>query len=258
MKHKIPIRYYDLPTILVRINPITKLVWLILLSVEILSINDYRIETGMLVVILMLFQITKVRIIDLQGSKFVLVTVVIIGLMHLFFTRVGVPILSYGKLLITDIGYQNAILIAARFLSFVFIGYLFVITTEPNEFVYSLMKIGLPYRIGFSMITALRLIPIFTNEAAQIFHAQITRGVTYQAIRPKALFNNIYQFLKTLLVSMIKKVDGLVLSMEGRSFGASQTRTFSHSVGYSKLDIGLLIAAGLTILIQIYLGAILS
>ena len=252
MDKKIPIQYYESSSILIHLNPMVKMVWLVLLSVLVLRTSDYRIETLFLVFSLFLFRLSFVKILDLHGSKFVMVTAVFIGIMHLIFTHSGVRVLNLGGFGITNVGIKNAILISTRFLSFVLLGYLFVITTEPNNFVFSLMQIGLPYRIGFSMITALRLIPIFSNEAQSIYSAQVTRGVVYQLKHPKEFFINIYQFLKTLIISMVKKVDALVLAMEGRSFGANQTRTFSRLVEYSLVDKGLLFLAGVIILLQFY------
>ena len=254
MVKKIPIRYYKSASFLIKLNPVVKLVWLFLLSFGMLRIKDYRVEFGILLFVISLFYLSGNRILRLQGSRFVILTSLFIGLFHILFNREGEVLMSVGNWAITQAGFENAVLVSSRFLAFILIGYLFVLTTEPNGFVYSLMQLGLPYRFGFSLITALRLIPIFSNEANTIFQAQVTRGVVYSVKTPGKFFMNIFQFLKVLLISTIKKVDAMVLSMEGRSFGARSSRTFSHRIGYSLWDKVLLILACVLILLLIIIG----
>ena len=51
-------------------------------------------------------------------------------------------------------------------------------TTDPNRaFTYSLMQAGLPYRLGFMLITALRFIPVFHYELEQVKNAQMAKGI---------------------------------------------------------------------------------
>jgi len=243
MSRRIAIQYRESSSFLNRMNPVVKLIWLVFLSALILTFRDYRCEIVLLACGLALFCLTGIRLSTLQGFKFVLMTSVFLGLLQLLFIHEGSTLFGFGGFFITSTGFENALLISSRFFSFVLMGYIFVLTTEPNTFVYALMQVGLPYRFGFSLITALRLIPILTNEAANILYAQLTRGVVYRFTQPGRLIKNIYQFLRVLLISTIKKVDDMVLAMEGRSFGAAPTRTYNRMVGFSKLDVALLVLA---------------
>ena len=254
MVKRIPIRYYETTSFLIRLNPVVKLVWLFMLSFGMLWIRDYRIEFGFLLVIICAFYLSKYNILKLQGSRFAILTSIVIGLFHIIFNHEGSVLMNIGFLTVTRAGFENAVLVSSRFLAFVLTGYLFVLTTEPNNFVYSLMQLGLPYRFGFALITAVRLVPIFANEANTIFQAQVTRGVVYSLSAPGKFFMNIFQFLKVLLISTIKKVDAMVLSMEGRSFGAMSKRTFSRRIGYSGRDKLLLFLAFICTAILIIYG----
>jgi energy-coupling factor transport system permease protein len=254
MIRKIPIRYYETSSLLIRLNPVVKLVWLILLSAQILLFNNIHLEILLFLLVLLLFRISKINLLTLQGSKFAIITAGLIGLIQVIFNREGIPLFSIFGLNITRIGMIKAVFISTRFLSFILLGYLFVITTEPNAFVYSLMRIGLPYRIGFSLITALRLIPVFSNEAHNIFYAQVTRGVNYRLFPIGRFMGNVSQFLKVLLISMLKKVDALVLSMEGRSFGIQSRRSFTRKAEFSLVDKSLLLLACLMSLFLIFWG----
>ena len=98
------------------------------------------------------------------------------------------------------------------------------------------MKIGLPYRIGFAIITSMRLIPVFGNEIDQIYYAQLLKGVKYRVFPIKKFLETIIQFLRLLMISIIRHVDAMVISMEGRSFGLLTRRTFSREVVFSYID----------------------
>jgi energy-coupling factor transport system permease protein len=120
--------------------------------------------------------------------------------------------------------------VAGRFLSVVLLSYLFVLTTEPNELAYGLMRAGLPYRYGFALVTALRLVPVFEEEGQTVYRAQLARGVEYDVRSPRRVVVLARQFFLPLLVSALGKVDALAVSMEGRCFGRYPSRTFLREV----------------------------
>ena len=112
-----------------------------------------------------------------------------------------------------------------------------MLTTEPNDLAYSLMRAGLPYRYGFALITALRLVPTFEQEGQIVYNAQLARGVRYDVRSPRRLLTLARQFVLPLLVSALGKVDALAVSMEGRCFGKYPTRTFLREVRATRLDV---------------------
>jgi energy-coupling factor transport system permease protein len=151
-----------------------------------------------------------------------------------------------GPLVITSGGIEAGVYIAGRFLSVILLSYLFVLTTEPNDLAYALMRAGLPYRYGFSLITALRLVPTFEQEGRTVYAAQLARGVRYDVRSPRRFLTLIRQFILPLLVSALGKVDVLAVSMEGRCFGKYPTRTFVRQVKATWRDgvaAGLLVVA---------------
>jgi energy-coupling factor transport system permease protein len=92
------------------------------------------------------------------------------------------------------------------------------------------MRAGLPYRYGFALITALRLVPTFEQEGQVVYNAQLARGVRYDVRSPRRFLTLARQFVLPLLVSALGKVDALAVSMEGRCFGKYPTRTFLREV----------------------------
>lgn len=57
---------------------------------------------------------------------------------------------------------------------------LFIYTTHPSEFVSSLNKFAVPYKITYAINIALRYIPSIQSEYIIIRHAQEARGVPFE------------------------------------------------------------------------------
>jgi len=143
---------------------------------------------------------------------------------------------------------------SGRFLGVVFLSYIFILTTSPNDLAYAVMKSGVPYRYAFMLVTALRLSPILEGEGQTIYRAQLVRGVQYEKSGFKKLFLLVQQFLTPLLISAIRKTDKLVFSMEGRGFGMHKNRTFRQQSSLTTSDaaawVVMLLLTGLFLLFE--------
>ncbi len=152
-------------------------------------------------------------------------------------TRDGGAIwMRFGSLVVTDAGARAGIVIGGRFLAIVLMSYLFVLTTDPNDLAYALMRAGVPYRFGFALVTALRLVPVFEQEGETVYRAQMARGLGYSKAGLSRWVTLARQFLLPLLVSALSKVDALAVSMEGRGFGQHPRRTFLREVRFTTAD----------------------
>jgi len=231
-----PIQYAPEGTILSRLNPLTNSVLVILATtILLLTINPFT-QLIFLVIIIVLFTLSKIKLLRLQGMRFLLITSGLIGIIQLFFIHQGDALFFVFGIAVYSHGVQLAILYSSRFISVILISYLFILSTNPNEFVYSLMRLGLPYRFGFALINALRMLPISHQEIQRINTAQISRGARFKLFPVSRLILNTTQFFKVLLISMFKRVDALVYSLEGRGFGLSQKRTFLKTNRMKSID----------------------
>ena len=150
-------------------------------------------------------------------------------LFHLWpFARPRIPI--------TDMGIGRGVVISGRFLVIVLSSQLFILITDPSDLAYALMQSGLPYRYGFALVTALRMVPVFEGEATTIYYAQLTRGIRYDTGGLRRAYRLLRQFMLPLLVSALRKVDALAVSMEGRHFGRYRTRTYLTPLRPSRSD----------------------
>ena len=172
----------------------------------------------------------------LPGLRPLAVTALLLGVLQALFLRGGSVLLELGPVTVTQTGLEMGVYVAGRFLAVVLLSYLYVLTTEPNDLAYALMQVGLPYRYGFALITALRLVPLFEQEGQTVYNAQLARGVRYDVRSPRRLLILARQFFLPLLVSALGKVDALAVSMEGRCFGKYPTRTFLRQVRWARRD----------------------
>ena len=218
------------------LHPLVKFLWLISLTALIFLFEAWFMVLPLLALLVAAFPLLGFMLRDLRGMRALIMTALMIGLLQIIFVREGEPLAQVGPLLISRVGAERGVYLASRFLMVVLLSYLFVLTTSPNDLAYALMQAGLPYRFGFTLVTALRLIPIFEEEALTVYRAQLVRGVSYHRRSLRGLVHDLRSMLLPMLVSAMSRVDSLAISMEGRSFGRYGTRTYYHQQDFRRRD----------------------
>lgn len=241
-----------------QLYPITKLGWLLLGSMVLFVFeNGYILISIACISLILLIYINK-DIWKVRGFRIVIFTGFLLFFLYLLFVKDGQTLFHPGieRLKITSGGIEMGYRYSGRFFAIVFLSYIFILTTEPSQLALALMRMGVPYRFGFMLVTALRLAPILEEEGRTIYQAQLVRGVRYDQGNLRKMFLLIQQFLTPLLISSIRRVDHLVFSMEGRGFGRYPTRTFRQKILPTKTDLlfSLVCIALLTIVTLIEFG----
>lgn len=233
---KARITYQPGGSILHRLHPLVKAGWLLFGTVFVFVVHSPWPVVALVAVLLAAFPLVGVHLGQIRGTRLFISTALLLGFLQIIFVHEGVVLFEAGPLAITAGGVQAGLYVAGRFLSVILLSYLFVLTTEPNDLAFALMQAGLPYRYGFTLITALRLVPVFEQEGQIVYNAQLARGVRYDVRSPRRFLTLARQFFLPLLVSALGKVDALAVSMEGRCFGKYPARTFLRQVRASWLD----------------------
>lgn len=231
-----------------RLYPLTKFTWMFLGTILVFIIQD----GSLLIIIAILCAISLYginhQIWHIRGFRFSVLTGMALFFLYLVFEKSGQILFNPGiqSLAITTGGVRLGLRYSGRFLTVVFLSYIFILTTDPSDLAYSLLKIGLPYRYGFMLVTALRLAPVMEDEGRTIYHAQLARGIRYDQFKLSKILILVQQLMTPLLISALRRADKLVFSMEGRGFGALPKRTFRNRTSMTYLDI--LISIGLLLL----------
>ena len=236
------ITYHPGTSTLHRLHPLTKLAWLIAITVCVFAVQN---PWGILALaggLAVFFPLNHLPLRRARGMRLFAGTGLLLILIQSLFFRDGTPLFTLGPLAFSLDGLLTGLYVAGRLWSVLLSSYLFVFTTDPNDLAYALMQIGLPYRYGFALITALRLVPLFEQEGRIVYQAQLARGIAYDTGGLRQAFTLARQFFLPLLVSALGKVDALAVSMEGRCFGKYPRRTFLREVHFTRQD-GVLLGA---------------
>lgn len=253
--HNLKLAFQPGNTIVHQLYPLTKFIWLVLGSILIFILNNsLMIVVIALILLLILIQFSH-GLWHIRGVRLTFLTGFTLFILYLLFDKNGKVLLTPGieLLKITQGGLDMGLRVSGRFLAIIYLSYIFIISTNPNLLAYSLMKLGLPYRYGFMLVTALRLAPILEDEGRAIYQAQLVRGVHYDKQGFVKLFLLVNQFFTPLLFSTIRRADKLVFSMEGRGFGRYPTRTFHDQTKPTNLDIVVSIGLLLSICILLWI-----
>jgi len=233
---KARLQYRPGNTYLHRLHPVVKLGWLVFASLYVFLMRSPILLLISLLGVLLVYASARLPVRRLHGIRLALTTSILLAIMQMVFIREGPILLSMGKWVLTENGLSAAVRVGVRFLAIILLSYAFVLTTAANDLSYALMQAGLPYRYGFSLVSALRLVPVFQQEADIVYKAQLARGFRYDQFRISRLFNMMRSFLLPLLVSSLSKVDALAVSMESRCFGMYPTRTYLRAVPFRRSD----------------------
>ena len=225
-----------------RLHPLVKLGWLLVFGIAGFIYEQPLYILGLLLSVLLIAWQAHIHLRrDLRGSTLILWMGLFLFALQAIFYHQGETLLTLRLLpgkpwSFTDLGLRRGITIGGRFVVIVLSSQIFVLVTDPSALAYALMRAGLPYRYGFAFITALRLVPVFEEEATTVYQAQLTRGVRYDAHALRRAYELLRQFLLPMLVSALRKVDALAISMEGRQFGRYPRRTFLRSSAFKQTD----------------------
>lgn len=111
-------------------------------------------------------------------------------------------------------------------LQFITLGMVLISTTRNEELVMGMIRLGLPYRVGFAISTALRLVPTIAASAVTIGQAQRSRGLD---IESGNILERVRKFLPLLIpvfISAIRSTNLFGMALESRGFGAQPKRTY--------------------------------
>jgi energy-coupling factor transport system permease protein len=233
--------YVEKESLLHRVHPLVKLVWLICFSLTVFTVTSCIGETVLFVSLLVCYALAGLGLaFFVRKLRFIIIFGVMIFLIQILAVREGVLLWQYNlgaiNLAVWSEGLLGGLNIMLRFINIIGSSYLFVAITDPNRLAYSLMQLGLPYRFGFMLITALRFIPVFQLELEQVKNAQMAKGIEIEGLSPRKLLRMVRYLFVPLVISALSKVDSLTISMESRAFGLYPTRSYMYYQVLSRYD----------------------
>lgn len=133
-------------------------------------------------------------------------------------------------------GIRVGISLTLRMLAIVTLSILFVATTDPTDFVLSLIQQArFPFRLGYGILVAYRFLPLWRTELEIIRAAHRIRGA---GERPtlRGRWEQLQRYAVPLLASAIRKSERVAIAMDSKAFGALPQRTYYRDVHVRRMD----------------------
>jgi energy-coupling factor transport system permease protein len=134
-------------------------------------------------------------------------------------------------------------------LSLITTGMILLSTTRNEELVIGMIKLGLPYRVGFAFSTALRLVPTIASSTQTIAQAQRSRGLDLDSGNILERLRKYIPLLIPVFISTIRGTNTFGMALEAKGFGAREERTFYLNPTIGQADY--IVLAGLALLFAV-------
>ena len=223
-----------------RLTGSTKFIFFLIWSVAAMITYDTRVLVTMFLMGVIFFVMSGLKWKDIRFAVLFMTWLIVINLVALyaFAPEQGVGI--YGtRHEIVHLFWRYSIVAEEFFYLFNFMmKYLAVIpATNPSEFAASLNKIGVSYKVGYSVAIALRYIPDVQRDFHEISQAQQARGIDLsKKDKLTDRLKNSAAILFPLVLSSLQRIEVISNAMELRGFGKNKKRTWIVERPFKKYD----------------------
>ena len=247
----------------------SKLVCLLLWTFGAMSSFDPRYLFALFVLAVILFRISKIRVADIRFMLgFTLVFCLLNNLLVFLFSPMhGTEIYGAcheivhlaGRYTLTQEQLLYHLNLFLKYMATIPIVLLFVTTTEPSEFASSLNRIGVNYKIAYSVSLALRYIPDIQREYHDITLSLQARGVEMsKKASLRSRLKTASGTLVPLILSSMDRIEVISNAMELRSFGKNKKRTWYRYRKFTAWDFGAMLLGLAVLLLSIFLTSFVN
>lgn len=244
-----------------RLSGITKLIFFLAWSIVSMITYDTRVLVFMLVSSLIIFRVSEIEWKQISTVfKFILFFLCLNLLaIFIFSPYEGVKIYGTrtdllhiaGNYTITTEQLFYELNIMIKYFTVIPAVLMFILTTNPSEFAASMNKIGVSYKISYSIAIALRYVPDVQADFTKIKHAQEARGIEMSS--KSGLIDrikNVSAILFPLIFTSMDRIDVVSNAMELRGFGKNKKRTWYSGKKLTARDI--------TVIVVVFVFAVVS
>ena len=256
------IGYSDIDSPIHKLTGASKLIALIIWAVASMITYDTRVLLGMFVICIFVF---KISMLIFKQVSFVLYFILIFLLLNniaifIFSPYEGVQIYGSrndlfkiaGPYTITAQQLFYQFNITLKYFSIIPMALLFMVATNPSEFAASLNKIGVSYKIAYSVSIALRYIPDVQRDYQDISFAQQARGIDMsKKEKLTKRIKNSASILMPLIFSSLDRIEAISSAMELRAFGSNKKRTWYNGRPFKLGDYITILVVSIILIIAI-------
>jgi energy-coupling factor transport system permease protein len=236
------VEYIPGETIFHRLDPRSKIAFMLLITMLIVIVRNLWVASAVLLTLVLLWFLAGLPFSALKELCTAVIGIVVFllivqALLYPGKTPLVQPIIPRfvpfigGKGRITLEGILFALLLALRLLAMIIALPLVSMTTPVYIFMLGLVRLGLPYRLAYTMTTALNLIPILQAEANVIVDAQRLRA--FQVFEKGNFLDKLKAYpplVTPLIIGAMRRAQLIAVAMDSRAFGASIDRTYIQDI----------------------------
>lgn len=229
-----------------KLNPISKLIFLILLTTIVLVVNSILFLAIIFLIVFSLAILSGIKLkLLFRKLRYIFMILIVSVLLNIFFNAIP----SEDEVILFYLFGQEflpirrlAVYFALKAFFMVLILFtssiIYTYTVDMRDFVYSLMKLKIPYRYCYALMVGIRYIPLIEQEAKTISLAQRARGFGYERVNTiRKAYNLVFERLIATLITILRKAYVTSISMENRCFGIYKDRTNLVKVSFKLKDI---------------------
>jgi energy-coupling factor transport system permease protein len=159
---------------------------------------------------------------------FVLIFVMTTLIWTLFYGPDGAPpLFAWGPIVVSRTAPWFGLGMALKLDCFLASGILFL----------SVTRIGLPYKVGFTMTMAFRLVPVFVAAAATVVEAQRCRGLDFERGSLWQRASRYVPIMVPVFMGALRRADHMAMTLDARGFQSSVRRTVLEPYRVGWLDV---------------------
>lgn len=226
--------YLPYNSIIHRLNPLAKIISLIILLIGIFLITDIKVYIVSLLLVFILIKVAKLSIIKMFSQmKILFFMFLFLFIINIFMLKTGDVVFSIFSINIYSGAIYQTVVILFRLTSMVFLSSILTMSTKPldltlgiEQLLSPLKRIGFPaHEVAMMISIALRFIPTLVDETNKIMIAQTSRGVDFQSNKLRVKIKAVVSLLIPLFVASFKRAEELANAMEARGYNPSAKRT---------------------------------
>ncbi len=253
---KLGLGFIDRPSVIHRLTGTAKLTGLLAWSTAAMISYDTRVLAVMFISSIVLFSVSKIRLSDVAVTVIFILSFLCLNniAIFIFSPEEGVALYGTRHVLLHIAGRYTVtaeqlfymLNISLKYFTVTPAALLFITTTNPSEFASSLNRIGVNYKIAYSVALALRYIPDVQRDYHTIAQAQQARGIDISRKEklPRRIKNAV-AILLPLIMQSLSRIDVISSAMELRGFGKKARRTWYSSRPFAPRDYAAVIVAAL-------------
>ncbi len=236
------VQYIPGESVFHRLDPRSKIVFMLLITMLIVIVHNLWVAGAVLLTLILLWFLAELPLSILRELGKAMVGIVaflfiVQALLYPGETSLVQPIIPRfvpligGKGKVTLEGVLFALLLSLRLLVMIIVLPLVSMTTPLHLFTLGLVRLGLPYRLAYTMTTALNLIPVLQAEANVIVEAQRLRA--FQVFESGNFLDKLRAYpplVTPLIIGAMRRAQLIAVAMDSRAFGASVDRTYVQDI----------------------------